>query len=194
MRASEIPTPGKPNLDVPEPPKLFDDSLLQDMSSVLLTLEKRVKEGPGSLTSAEVDDLSDQLERIKHDMRVNQDKKPPRPARVDSEETQSATETTAASASSAPTADASSSPSSTAAVTTSGRDDNEDEGPVWDGRGGMGQPKGTVNTYVIPGMEEMDTEEYRNALEKSLIDRQRARRASGARGNQSATDYLNSLK
>ena len=58
----------------------------------------------------------------------------------------------------------------------------------------MGQPKGTRNTYIIPGMDEMDGEEYRDALQQSVIDRIEARRrAGGPLGNRASNGYLSQL-
>lgn len=74
-------------------------------------------------------------------------------------------------------------------------DTSLDEGPAYDGSGGMGLAKGTANTYIIPGMEEMSPEEYRAALQKSVIDRQSNRHSGrdGMVGNRAAHQYLDSL-
>jgi len=71
---------------------------------------------------------------------------------------------------------------------------NED-GPAYDGSGGMGQPRGTRNTYVIPGMDAMSPEEYREALQESVIGAQRKRRQQygGMVGNRASHSYLNQL-
>lgn len=72
---------------------------------------------------------------------------------------------------------------------------NDEEGPSYDGTGGMGLAKGTANTYIIPGMDEMTPEEYRKALQKSVSDRQTRRRESreGVVGNRAALQYLDQL-
>lgn len=74
-------------------------------------------------------------------------------------------------------------------------DTSIDEGPAYDGTGGMGLAKGTANTYIIPGMDEMSPEEYRKALQKSVSDRQTRRRESrsGVVGNRAALQYLDQL-
>ena len=74
-------------------------------------------------------------------------------------------------------------------------DTSLDEGPVYTGEGGLGIAKGTRNTYVIPGMEEMTGEEYRRALQKSVSDRQEERRKArgGVVGNRAAHSYLDDL-
>ena len=73
---------------------------------------------------------------------------------------------------------------------------SEDEGPAEGDvfTGTMGQPADTVNTYIIPGMDEMTTEEYRAALQQSLIDRQSRRKQSGVTGNRATWDYLKQLQ
>jgi hypothetical protein len=59
----------------------------------------------------------------------------------------------------------------------------------------MGLAKGTANTYIIPGMDEMTPEEYRKALQKSVSDRQSRRHGSrgGVVGNRAALQYLDTL-
>jgi hypothetical protein len=87
--------------------------------------------------------------------------------------------------------------SATAAVASSSSkilDKSMDEGPMYDGHGGMGQPRGTVNTYVIEGMDEMSPQEYQKALQESVLERQRQRKNSGMiTGNRATWDYLNQL-
>jgi len=51
-----------------EPAILFGDDLMDDMKYCLVTLEKRVKEGPGSLTVQEIQEISDASARIVMDM------------------------------------------------------------------------------------------------------------------------------
>lgn len=74
-------------------------------------------------------------------------------------------------------------------------DTSEDDGPKYDGTSGLGLAKGTANTYIIPGMDEMTGEEYREALQKSVSDRQARRRdAIGPSiGNKSSNNYLDAL-
>lgn len=55
--------------DDEKPPKLFEDDLLDDMQQSLLTLDKRVKEGPGSLTKEEVDEFEAATQRILTEMK-----------------------------------------------------------------------------------------------------------------------------
>ena len=70
---------------------------------------------------------------------------------------------------------------------------NEEEGSAYDGTGGMGLAKGTTNTYVIPGMDEMTGEEYRKALQESVIARQSSRKKGGVTGNRNSNNYLDNL-
>jgi hypothetical protein len=72
------------------------------------------------------------------------------------------------------------------------KSDNE-EGAGYDGTGGMGLAKGTANTWIIPGMDEMSPEEYQEALQKSDSDRQALRQEAGIYGNRATNDYLNNL-
>ncbi|GAX15075.1 hypothetical protein FisN_12Lh228 [Fistulifera solaris] len=163
--------------DVLEPPSLFDDDLLDDMQQALLTMEKRVQQGPGSLTSSEVQDLGARLNRIIQEMKENEHLT----ARDLLKNDNSHHSTT-------PVA-----PAASNTQQSSSLDQLEDDTPSYDGKGGMGQPRGTVNTYIIEGMEEMDSETYRLALQQSIIDRQRERRRSGKVGNRGTIDYLSSL-
>ncbi len=72
-------------------------------------------------------------------------------------------------------------------------DTSNDEGPAYEGKGGLGIAKDTRSTYVIPGMDEMDPEEYRAALQKSVSERQARRRQMGVVGNQASGNYLDNL-
>lgn len=160
--------------DDEEPPKLFSDSLYDDMQQALLTLEKRIKEGPGSLSMLEVEELIGQTQRIVVEMR-------------DFEAGRVSGLGTAQIPAAAP-------PQPVMEVVKSNvvTDTSDDEGPAYDGKG-MGVPKGTRNTYVIPGMEEMSPEEYQAALNESILARQRERQSLGGYGNRATWDYLNNL-
>ena len=183
--------------------KLFEDDLLQDMQQCLLMLERRVRDGPGSLSALEVEELDFSTRRILQEMKLNEHNRPkPVPAAFMNEPISTSTSTSTSAPSMQATTVATSSqhqqqqpqqqqrPSFQAQGTS---DISEDEGPVYDGKGGMGQPRGTVNTYDIPGMDEMSPEEYQQALQKSVSDRQKKRQETGDYGNRRATDYLNNL-
>jgi len=188
-----------------DPPSLFDDDLRADMREALFKLERRVQEGPSALSMLEVEQLEGELRRIGDEMRMNQHKKPPRPPRSSDENDEPGS-----------SLQSSSHPSSTIAAPrtpqqaassqesllhadpeaiASLREEKElDRSQTEEaGRGGMGQPRGTVNTYIIPGMDEMSPEEYRDALQQSVIDRQRRRRGSQVVGNRSSQNYLDNL-
>jgi hypothetical protein len=234
------------------PPKLFSDDLLADMQHCLLTLEKRVKEGPGSLNHADIDSFAIASARVLNDMKsmnVSEQRMKPgeRQARAEAvaaaaavqaeKEGKAPTEieaiakaaldaafasmvpppvvTTVATAAAATTSDpkidsmgrivTSPPPPVTDGATTAAPvlatltnpkpyDDNESEGPAYDGTG-FGVAKGTANTYAIEGMDEMTAEEYQAALSQQVIERARKRRygLGGAHGNRQTLDYMNSL-
>lgn len=51
------------------PPKLFSDELYDDMKQTLLLLERRIADGPGSVSTLELDDLNGRTNRIVKEMR-----------------------------------------------------------------------------------------------------------------------------
>lgn len=231
-------------------PKLFSDDLLADMQHCLLTLEKRVKEGPGSLTHADIDSFAMASGRVLNDMKAagmtDQRMKPgERQARAEAaaaaaavqaeKEGKTTTEIEAiakaalnaafasmipppvgaAAAASDPQIDAmgriatsptplpppaakveatTTVPAPTTLTNPKPYDDNESEGPAYDGSG-FGVAKGTANTYLIDGMDEMTAEEYQEALAQQVIERANKRRygLGGAHGNRQTLDYMNSL-
>jgi hypothetical protein len=164
-----------------EAPKLFEDSVYVDMQQILLTLEKRAKNGPGSLSLLEVEEFQILSERVLLEMKENEAN------RVGS--LQAATPPPAAPALAAPAPVAAVQEAHAQVVT----DTSNDEGPEFDGTGGFGLAKGTRNTYVLPGMDEMSPDEYQAALRQMVIDQHWERKKSGAYGNRSPWDYLNSL-
>jgi hypothetical protein len=160
-----------------ENPKLFDDGVYADIASAYEKLDKRIKEGPGSLTASELKDLEAELARVGEEMKQNKHNRPAKPA-PKSENAVAQTPYTAQ-----PTSQTSSSDSATAA---------EHEGPNgFDG--GFGVARGTTNTYALDGMDEMTPEEYQEAIQEAVSARQRQRRAAGVVGNQSAQNYLDAL-
>ena len=168
-----------------EPPKLFSESLYEDMRQTLLTLEKRVKEGPGSLSMLDAEEMSAQTQRILSEMREFE---AGRVSGLGNAQPPAGIAAAAAAAPKQPTATEMEVMKSKEAIETS-----EDEGPVYDGKGGMGMAKGTRNTYILPGMDEMTPEEYQAALNQSILSRQKERQASGGYGNRATWDYLNNL-
>lgn len=182
-------------------PLVFDEDILADMQAALLTLEKRVQEGPGSLESQEIEELTAQLNRIVEEMHQNPTRRHQKPVRTEERAAPAAGSATpvahapppAALVAETPPAPVAQAATASQTYNYSTSNESDDEGPAWDGTGGMGQPRGTVNTYIIEGMDEMTSDEYRLALQQSLIDRQRARRAEGKVGNRGSLDYLHSL-
>ena len=170
-------------------PMIFDEYTLGDIESALLKLERRAQEGPGALSMLEVEEFDGEMTRIISEMNHNPHKRIPRPVRKEKEGPSSAPST---SYQGQPTSQLPQSSQSQARPRTI-MDTSEDEGPAYDGTGGMGQPRGTVNTYVIDGMDAMSPEEYQKALQDSIIQRQRKRRDSGITGNRATWDYLGSL-
>ena len=168
---------------VADEPMLFDDNILNDMQSALLKLERRVQEGPGSLSILDVEELSGEMSRIMKEMHQNPHRRALRPSERDASDSNPSTLQNPPK----PLESVQSEPKRTVI------DTSNDEGPAYDGTGGMGQPQGTVNTYVIEGMDGMSPEEYQKALQDSIIERQRKRRASGTTGNRATWDYLTSL-
>jgi hypothetical protein len=147
-----------------------EEAYLEDFHQSWRLMEKRAKEGPGSLTTAEISDLEQRTSRIIGDMKqINYQ------------------QTAAAAAAAAPVAAAPAAPAVPGGV------HNTEEGEAYDGSGGLGLAKGTANTWALEGMEEMSPEEYREALQESVSARQRDRRASGTTGNLSSNNYLNNL-
>lgn len=172
----------------PEAPKMefpFEESLMSDFEVILKILEKRVTNGPGSLTREEVSQFEDISTRLIIEMdEVNELRG------VQSVGRTTATTTPSASTPAPP------SPPVLQRETNPIRDiSNDDEGPAFDGKGGFGLARGTTNTYIIPGMDEMSPEEYRAALQQTVIDRQKRRYdgKGGVVGNRAAHDYLSNL-
>jgi hypothetical protein len=58
--------------DEEEAPKIFEDDLLDDMQQMLLTLEKRVRDGPGSVSLLDVEDLQARSSRVIVDMHAKE--------------------------------------------------------------------------------------------------------------------------
>jgi hypothetical protein len=192
---------------VAEPPatKLYDDDLLLDMQRVLVALERRVKGGPSSLALEDVEEMSAAVGRILDEMKSTKtsstswaNNTPPLQLSNPSVHSNPSGDLLHAEPEIilALHATATASSSVAAAPVSAGErqlDTSDDEGPPYTGQGGMGQPRGTVNTYVIPGMDEMTAEEYQQTLQQSIIDRQKRRRASGVVGNLSSSSYLDGL-
>lgn len=177
-----------------KPPILFDQDIIDEMIAAYTTLEKRVQQGPGSLSRLEKQELELRLHKVMHEMRVNQHLRPIKPQTRSKEELGGATVVD-------PTFNPAANGGRRANVVQSFQSTNksydidisDDEGPRYDGTGGMGQPRGTVNTYAIPGMEEMSKDEYMRALQDQIINVQEERRRKGYGGNKSSWDYLSSL-
>jgi hypothetical protein len=178
----------------PAPVSLFDDDLFEDMRLALLTLERRVQEGPGALRALDVEELGGQLTRIAQEMKVNEHKKHPKPP-VRQESAGGLQQQQSTTATAVETTQLARQSTNTGAPSNVAVEYNPEEGEAFSGQGGMGQPRGTVNTYVIPGMDEMTAEEYQEKLQASVSGRQAKRRADGAVvGNCSSRNYMAGLQ
>ena len=189
---------GVPEEELPsEGPQLFEEAQLDDIQQSLLTLEKRVKGGPGSISLLELEEFQIMTGRVLKDMKEKEQERikdlasgnapsssPPSPVLEAAAEPTTTATTTATAATTVEEDTTSEKPKYTI---------NEEEGPEYDGTGGMGLAKGTTNTYIIPGMDEMSPEEYQAALQKSISDRQTKRKESGTYGNRATSDYLSNL-
>ncbi|KAG7353466.1 hypothetical protein IV203_002821 [Nitzschia inconspicua] len=199
--------------DEDEYPKLFDDGLLDNMQQMLLLLEKRVRDGPGSLSMIEVKEFITMSQSITLDMKEKERQRlqdaaaPPPPTVADSAAMESAASVSAAPSALAAVTEVPTQPNAVQPPTptvssleaqqspATAKSESED-GPAYDPSGGQGSlAKGTRNTYIIPNMEEMSPEEYQKALQKSLFDQQaeRRRKLQAGYGNRASWDYLNNL-
>lgn len=161
-------------MDEEKPPIIFDQEMIEEMTAAYRTLEKRVQQGPGSLTRHEMQELELRLHKIMHEMRVNQHSRPIKPPMTSRDDIGGMQ------------------PIQSGSRFDTDESDDE-EGPRYDGSGGMGQPRGTVNTYTIPGMEDMSKDEYIKALQDQILKTQHERRTNGNGGNKATWSYLNSL-
>ncbi|KAL3919301.1 MAG: hypothetical protein SGILL_003821 [Bacillariaceae sp.] len=181
------------------------------MQQILLTLEKRVKEGPGSLSMLEVEEFVVMSQELADEMKNFEY------SRLNDAGSSSAGSSDSATVAATATIEAGTAPatetipaSSQPAVSASGTEpeieqtdenvapEHNEDGPAYDPSGGQGSlAKGTRNTYVIPNMDEMSPEEYRKALQESISSQQEERkkknREGGRYGNRSTWDYLNNL-
>ena len=172
----------------------FSEDILADMQSCLKNLEQRSKDGPGSLSVSDVSDLESAMGRIVADLDLKLQQGASSAdagsAAADNESGSTVSKTEPAAEITPPAAtddDAEDKPVV--------QDTSMDDTPAYTGTGGMGLAKGTTNTYIIEGMDEMSGEEYREALQKSVSDRQEQRRQarSGVVGNRASHDYLNGV-
>jgi hypothetical protein len=197
----------------PEPDFLFEDDILEEFQKSLIILEKRVKEGPSSLSVEEVTALEASTTLIVKDMEDHLNKGTYVKRDSPFAGTKGDATIAAGVAPPPPVVSVPPPPPPVAAVTPSPptpppviesqeeekplqyAETSDEEGEAYAGKGGLGMAKGTRNTYVIPGMDEMNPEEYRAALQKSVSDRQRKRRENrdGLVGNRAALQYLDQL-
>eukprot|EP00526_Cylindrotheca_closterium_P015162 CAMPEP_0113612650 /NCGR_PEP_ID=MMETSP0017_2-20120614/6214_1 /TAXON_ID=2856 /ORGANISM="Cylindrotheca closterium" /LENGTH=251 /DNA_ID=CAMNT_0000521701 /DNA_START=65 /DNA_END=820 /DNA_ORIENTATION=+ /assembly_acc=CAM_ASM_000147 len=182
---------------VEEEEKIFEDALLDDMQQILLTLETRVKDGPGSIPLLEIDQFQAMANNVLNEMKAKESE------RLNTLSSGSAPAAAAVAAAapqleSAPVvtdAPAPAAPAMEAQVETPSEDteeENNTDGPAYDGSG-FGLAKGTANTWNLEGMDSMTPEEYQAAIQASISARQAQRKEQGVYGNRSTNDYMRNL-
>ncbi|KAL7539599.1 hypothetical protein ACHAXR_009426, partial [Thalassiosira sp. AJA248-18] len=208
--------PGDPSApgDQEDAPKLFSSEIYDDFLSSLLTLEKRTKGGPGSLTLEEITKFEGETDRIVSEMKeflndpIGMAKIIERGYEMEEvvvdaasvavvAEPSKPTPPTPPAAAATPTA-ATIAPPSPPAISNTAKEDTENDEPPFDGTG-FGLARGTTNTYAIPNMDEMSAEEYRAKLQETISARQAQRRKAQLNakvdmiGNRSSSGYLDGL-
>lgn len=160
--------------------KVFDDETYNAIQRSVDILQRRIDAGPGSLSESDIETIEKCTNVVVSEMK----EKFASSVTIDAPVAPAATVSVPAPA-----------PASIPVSSTGNDDYNPEEGEKYDGTGGMGLAKGTANTYVIPGMDEMTGEEYRKALQASVTARQtqRYKNRGGIVGNRAAHDYLSSL-
>ncbi|KAL9179216.1 hypothetical protein ACHAXT_008506 [Thalassiosira profunda] len=199
-----------------EAPKIFTEEIYDDFQSALLLLERRVKEGPGSVSAEDVTKFEGEAGRIVAEMReyMADPKGVAERIRLGYEESEAAAAPPAepavtAAAPAQPAAPVQAAPVQAAPVqaapvqaveTPAAPDPLEETAPEFEGKGsGYGLAQGTTNTYLIPNMDEMSPEEYRAKLQETVSARQAQRRKEslekgrGIIGNAGSQGYLDML-
>lgn len=188
LRAEDVIAGGKAKGDdAEEAPKLFTPDIYDDFQSALVKLERRVKDGSGTLSAVEVKELVDETDRIVAEMNAFL------------EDPASAGLNWSGAGGGAPIAITPEVVAPTP-VDIPENDDGNDE-PAYDPEsgGGFGLAAGTRNTYAIEGMDSMSPEEYRAKLQETISGRQAQRRSANLEGprdligNRSSSGYLDAL-
>eukprot|EP00578_Thalassiosira_sp_NH16_P002836 CAMPEP_0181134818 /NCGR_PEP_ID=MMETSP1071-20121207/32292_1 /TAXON_ID=35127 /ORGANISM="Thalassiosira sp., Strain NH16" /LENGTH=301 /DNA_ID=CAMNT_0023221365 /DNA_START=38 /DNA_END=943 /DNA_ORIENTATION=+ len=196
-------------------PKIFSEAIYDDFQSALLLLEKRVRDGAGSIGPDEVSKFEEETDRIVAEMREYMAdpkgcgerirKGYESKVEIDVTATEQKEEApklseplaTKTAIKPEPTIAAESPPPAAAAIpppATTGDDDGPSEDSVT-----FGMARGTANTFIIPGMDEMSGEEYRAKLQETVSAHQAHRRRQslaankGKIGNANSQSYLESL-
>ena len=187
---------GQPEEEDDDTPQIFDDNLLSDMQASLLILEKRVKDGPGALSSGEIKELETMLGRITaeaDEVRSKEGSSAATPVSVSTPAAGAEVSPLLTPRNAAPGGEAKTLTDLPPAIGPGSVEHNDEEGAEYDGEGGFGLAKGTTNTWVLPGMDEMTGEEYRAALQESVSARQSTRKSGEVTGNLTSNNYLNSI-
>eukprot|EP00579_Thalassiosira_antarctica_P014804 CAMPEP_0201949034 /NCGR_PEP_ID=MMETSP0903-20130614/55767_1 /ASSEMBLY_ACC=CAM_ASM_000552 /TAXON_ID=420261 /ORGANISM="Thalassiosira antarctica, Strain CCMP982" /LENGTH=449 /DNA_ID=CAMNT_0048492231 /DNA_START=27 /DNA_END=1378 /DNA_ORIENTATION=- len=211
---------GDPN-NAEDAPELFPPETYDDFQSTLLLLEKRARDGPGSLTTAEVSQFERETDRIVKEMKefimdpkgVGQrirlgyeGARPSTPAPAvaaavaqSSEVVMDAAVVKGPNYASAAASAAAAKASPTTPPTFIPFDGESDTDEPSDESMGFGLARGTTNTYAIDGMDEMSPLEYQAKLQETISARQAQRREDmlnadlDAIGNRSSSGYLDGL-
>ncbi len=157
-------------------PQLFSPAVYNDFQSTLLLLEKRINSGPSSLTHSEIQQFEEQTTRIVMEMK-DYLMDPVGSGEAIRKGYQKEEEGAAAPPPQSAIATAAVPPSSSSTINHQVRDvfNLENDAPsngANEEYANFGLARGTTNTYVIPGMEEMSPEEYRDKLQETISARQ----------------------
>lgn len=132
--------------------QIFEDALLDDMQQILLTLEKRVKEGPGSIPLLEIEQFWAMATNVMDEMKGKENERldtlssgSAPPAAAPPQQLEASTEVVEAPP--APAVEATVAPVEDTEEEAEVQDISQDEGPKYEGEGGMGLAKGTANTW-----------------------------------------------
>ena len=179
-------------------PKIFSPAIYNDFQSTLLLLEKRINAGPSSLTHSEIQQFEEQTTRIVMEMKdylmdpVGCGEAIRKGYQTEEEEgavaaasvapplqpEQSATTATIGPPSMTTTSPILETSSSSTTVSHQVQDvvvnleNDASSNEANEEYANFGLARGTTNTYVIPGMEEMSPEEYRDKLQETISARQ----------------------
>jgi hypothetical protein len=179
-------------------PKIFSPAIYNDFQSTLLLLEKRINAGPSSLTHSEIQQFEEQTTRIVMEMKdylmdpVGCGEAIRKGYQTQEEEgavaaasvapplqpEQSATAATIGPPSMTTTSPIVETSSSSTNINHRVQDvvvnleNDASSNEANEEYANFGLARGTTNTYVIPGMEEMSPEEYRDKLQETISARQ----------------------
>jgi hypothetical protein len=191
-KSSSSPQSSANDAAVTDSPQIFAPAIYDDFQSALLLLEKRITSGPSSLTKLEFQQFEEQTSRIVMEMKEYLNDPVGRGEAIRRGYQQvvvgNAADATTSMTITPPDTPIATTPATTTAIPTLAQletsiiinqvqDANNNnianpEGDVNEDYANFGLARGTTNTYVIPGMEEMSPEEYRSKLQETISARQ----------------------